>query len=138
MCSEPVAGALDLDDDGVMQQAVEQCGGHDRVAEHLGPFGESSIGGQDHGAFLVACADQLEEQAGTFFGQRQVADLIDDEQCGPAHLAKFPVQLCAVVCLGQVAEQIGQCGSINTFAGLDGRHAQGAGQEIMLSSALFP
>ena len=68
MCSEPVAGAFDLDDDGVIQQAVEQGGDHDRIAEHFGPFGEGSIGGQDYGGFLVACADKLEEQVGAFFG----------------------------------------------------------------------
>ena len=39
--AEPVAGALDLHDDGVMQQPVEQrCGDHG-VAEHLAPFGET-------------------------------------------------------------------------------------------------
>ena len=32
-------------------------------------------------------------QVGTFLGQRQVADLINDKQCGTAHLAKFLVQL---------------------------------------------
>ena len=136
MCSEPVAGAFDLDDDGVMQQAVEQGGGHDRIPEHFGPFGKASVGGQDHGAFLVACADQLEEQAGAFLGQWQVADLIDDEQCGSAHLAQFLVQLSAVVGLGQVADQVGQCGSVDTFAGLDSGHAKGAGQVVMLSSTL--
>ena len=34
MCSEPVAGAFDLDDDGVMQQAVEQ--GHANAQLNLG------------------------------------------------------------------------------------------------------
>ena len=28
MCSELNAGPFDLDGDGVMQQSVEQCGGH--------------------------------------------------------------------------------------------------------------
>ena len=134
MCSEQVAGAFDLDDNGVMQQAVEQGGDNDRIAEHFGPFGEGSIGGQDHGGFLVACADQLEEQVGAFFGQRQVADLIDDEQSGSAQLSKFLVQLSAVLCLGQVADQIGQCGAIDTFAGLDYGHAQGVSQMVMSSN----
>ena len=31
----PVAGALDLHDDGVMQQSVEQGRGHHRITEHL-------------------------------------------------------------------------------------------------------
>ena len=33
--AQPVAGTLDLHDDGMVQQSVEQCRGHDRIAEHL-------------------------------------------------------------------------------------------------------
>ena len=53
MLAEPVAGAFDLDDDGMMKQAVEQgCGDHG-IAEDVGPLGKATIGGQDHGAPLV-------------------------------------------------------------------------------------
>ena len=38
-----IAGALDLDDNGVMEQAVEQRGGDDRIAEHLSPLGEAAV-----------------------------------------------------------------------------------------------
>jgi hypothetical protein len=34
MLSEAVAEAFDLDDDGVMEQPVEQRGGDDGIAEH--------------------------------------------------------------------------------------------------------
>jgi hypothetical protein len=33
--TQPVTGALDLDDDGVVQQAIQQGGGNDRIAEDL-------------------------------------------------------------------------------------------------------
>ncbi len=67
--AQPVAGAFDLDDGGVVQEAVEQCGGDDGVAEHLAPFGEAAVGGEDHGPLFVSGVDQLEEQiaaAGSF------------------------------------------------------------------------
>jgi hypothetical protein len=35
MLAQPVAGALDLHDDGVMQQSIEQGRGHDRIAEPM-------------------------------------------------------------------------------------------------------
>ena len=60
--AQAIAGAFDLEDDGVMQQAVEQRGGDHRIAEDLAPFGEAAIGGQDHRAALVAGIDELEEQ----------------------------------------------------------------------------
>ena len=33
--AKPVAGAVDLHDDGVVEQAVEQRGGDDRITKHL-------------------------------------------------------------------------------------------------------
>lgn len=38
-----VAGALDLNDDGVMEQTVEERGGDDGVAEDLAPFGKAAV-----------------------------------------------------------------------------------------------
>ena len=45
--SEAVAGALDLDDDRVVQEPVEQRGGDDGVAEDLAPLGEAAVGRQE-------------------------------------------------------------------------------------------
>jgi hypothetical protein len=38
-----VARSLNLHDDGVVQQAVEQCCGDHGVAEHLAPLGEAAV-----------------------------------------------------------------------------------------------
>ena len=61
MFSEPVAVAGDLDHDGVMQQPIQERGGHHGVAEHLAPLAEAAIGRQDDRAALVAGVDELEE-----------------------------------------------------------------------------
>ena len=63
---QPVRVALDLDDDGMVQQAVKQGGGHDVITEDSSPVLEAAIGGKDGGALLVAGIDQLEEQVGGF------------------------------------------------------------------------
>jgi hypothetical protein len=57
MLAQPVAGAFDLDDDGVMQEPIEERGGDHGIAEHLAPLGEAAIGSQEHGAALVAGVD---------------------------------------------------------------------------------
>jgi len=49
MTAETIAGALKAHDDGVVQQAVEQRGSDDGVAEPLTPFGKAAVGGKDHG-----------------------------------------------------------------------------------------
>src|SRR5512135_1619980 len=54
MAAPAIAGPLDLDDDGMVEQAVQQGRGDHGTAEHLAPLGKAAVGGQDHGAALVA------------------------------------------------------------------------------------
>lgn len=55
--AQTVAGSFDLDHDGMVEQAVEQRGGDDRIAEDLAPLGKAAVAGQDHGALFVAGVD---------------------------------------------------------------------------------
>lgn len=80
MAAQSIARAVDLNDDCVMEQAVEQSRGHDCIAEDFAPFGEAAIGGEDHCALFVTGVDELEEQVSTPGDHREVADLVDDEQ----------------------------------------------------------
>lgn len=51
---ETPAGVAGLDDVAVVGQAIEHGGGHPGVAEHLGPIGESQVGGdQQRGVLLT-------------------------------------------------------------------------------------
>ena len=49
-----------LDDVAVMGDAIEQCGGHLRVVEHLRPLGEREVGGDDHADLLLEAVEQME------------------------------------------------------------------------------
>jgi hypothetical protein len=80
MLAHAITGPLDLNDDGVVEQPVEQGGGDNRIAEDVAPFGKAAVGGEDHRAFFVARVDELEEQIAAAGRDRQVADLVDDEQ----------------------------------------------------------
>lgn len=62
MLPQPVAGAYDLDDDGMVQQPIEQRGGGDGIAGDLASFGKAAVRGEDHGASFVSGVDELEEQ----------------------------------------------------------------------------
>ena len=57
-----IAGALDLNDHGVMEEPVEQRGGDNGIAEHISPLGEAAVRGQDHRALFISGVDELEEQ----------------------------------------------------------------------------
>ena len=94
---EPIADAFDLNHNGMMQQPIEQRSGHDRVAEHFGPFPEGAIRCQYHGVFFIACADQLGIQIGLIFRKRQISYLIDNQHCRTTQLAQFVGQLTVAV-----------------------------------------
>ena len=126
--------AFDLDHDGVVQQAVQQGGGDDVVAEDGSPLLEAAIGGKHGGALLVAGVDQLEEQVGAAGFDGQVADLIDDEQGSPVDVAQACAEGPGALGLGQDGDEFGQGGEVDALAGLDRVHAEGDG-EVALADA---
>jgi hypothetical protein len=65
-----------------MQDAIEDRRGDDTIAKDLTPAAEALVAGEDHRAALVPAADELEEEVGAGAIDRQVADLVDDQQPG--------------------------------------------------------
>ena len=63
-----------------MGESVEQGGGHFGIPEDLHPFSEAEIGGHDQGGFLVQRADEMEQQRATAFGERQIAEFIENHR----------------------------------------------------------
>ena len=106
--TQAVAGALDLDDHGVVQEAVEEGGGHHGVAEDLAPLGEAPVGREDHRAPLVSSVDQLEEQAAAIGDDWQVADLIDDQERSAAEEADLVAQPALALGLGERGDKVGE------------------------------
>ena len=66
----------------VVEQPIADGSGHDRIGEHRPPFGHAPVRGDQHRARLVAPTDQLEEEVRGVGFQRQVAQLVDDQQLG--------------------------------------------------------
>ena len=81
---EPVTFALDVDGDRVMKNPIQDRRGDDGVAEHFAPTGERLVRRQDHRTLLVPPGDQLEEQVRPMSVDRDVTDLVDDQQLGLA------------------------------------------------------
>jgi hypothetical protein len=117
MLAQPVAGALDVDDHGVVQQPVEQRGCDHRIAENLPPFGKAAIGGQDHGAALVARIDQLKEQIAGTGTDAQVADLVDNQQRRAAEKADPFAQAALAFGAGKAVDDIGERGELDAAPG---------------------
>jgi hypothetical protein len=60
--AQPPGVVAGLHDVAVVGDAIQQRGGHLGVAEHLPPFGEGQVGGDDQAGALVEFADQVEQQ----------------------------------------------------------------------------
>ena len=61
----------------MVDDPVDDCGGHVVVSEDGSPAGEFQVGGQDEAAFLVGLGDDLEQQPCALGIDREVAQLID-------------------------------------------------------------
>ena len=77
---EAPAFVAGLDDLAVVCQAVEQRGGHLRVAEDRGPFAKGEIGRNDDRGPLVELADQVEQELTAGLGEGEIAELVEDQE----------------------------------------------------------
>ena len=59
-----IALDIHLEDGRVMDEAVDGSERHSLIGKDLAPFAEWLIGGDQHGASLVAASDQLEQHTG--------------------------------------------------------------------------
>jgi hypothetical protein len=107
---------------GVVDESVdERCGDH-RVAEDLAPGLEAAVGGDDDRAAFIAARDEREEQVGGLAFERQVADLVDDDQRVALDAAQFVVQRVAVLRLLETVDPLlggGERDAMPGLAGLD-------------------
>lgn len=87
--AEPVTIAADRQHVAVMQEPVEDRGGDHGTGEHSAPFGNTAVRGDQHGASFIAPADQLEEEMCRVRFQRQIAELVDDQQLWLRHASSF-------------------------------------------------
>ena len=71
-----------VDDVRSVGEPVDDGFGEPRVGEHLGPFAEREVGGDDQAAAFVAFGEDLEDELGGAVGQRQIAQLVADDQLG--------------------------------------------------------
>src|SRR5690606_1632431 len=95
-CLAPVLQTVTLptnvDCGRMMEQAIENRGGNNRIAENRAPVTIAFVRGQDDTAPFVAGTHQLEEDGGAQLVQWQVTHLIDDEDLGRQVHAHPPVE----------------------------------------------
>jgi len=64
----------------MMDNAIDERGCAGGVGEDAGPVSEGEVGSEDGALFLVASADDLEEQVGISIIESEEADFVEDKQ----------------------------------------------------------
>ena len=124
---EPVAVTVHLEDVDVVGEAIEERAGEALGAEHLGPFVEGQIGGDQGRAPLVALAEHLEQQLGAGLRQRHEAEFVDDQKLVGGELLLEPQQLLVIAGLDEFVDQRGGGDEADREALLAGRQAETEG-----------
>src|SRR5207245_568407 len=94
----------------------------------LPPAAEALVAREDHGAALVAAADELEEQVRPLAVDRQVPDLVDDEQAGHGVDLELVVEAAFGERACEGSDEDGGRGEEYAIAMLDGLEPQAHGE----------
>ena len=135
---EPVAVALQRDHFGVVDEAVDHRRGDDVVAEDFAPAAERLVGRDDQRGALVAGADELEEQVRGFGFERDVADLVDDQEWVTPEPDEFGLEFPGVMGVGEDGDPVGGGGEQDAVAGLAGADGQADRQVGLAGAGRYP
>ena len=133
----PVAAALELDDLGVVEEAIEHRAGGGGVAEQLPPVLDGTVGADHRRPRLVPPGEDLEEVLGGRRWQATHAEILDHDQADPGQsldqLAAGPQGRG----LGQVLDEVEGGAVMDGVAGVDRRQRQ-AQADMALADAGWP
>src|SRR5262249_2833064 len=102
----PVGLAIESVDLDMMNEAIDEGDDAGSVGEHLVPFDERTVGGDERARLLVAARDELEEEVGVAVGVGEIADLLDDEEGRTYVAAQAPAQCGIALERGEIAEHV--------------------------------
>ena len=125
---------MESDDAAMVDDAVDDGGGHVAVAEHVAPSAELEVRGEDDASPFVAVGDDLEQEPGAVDVDGQVSELVDDEQVGLADGLEFLVEPVLGFGLAQPHDQAGGGEEPDRYAPPAGEGADGDGEVGLAAS----
>jgi len=122
---------------GFVSQTIQKSGRQDRIAKYLRPVRKSQVGGDEYGTPFVAFGQHLKKQFRSFFGKRDIAQLVQNQQVVTGVLLDDALQRLLLSGFDQLIDQAAagdKTGAEVVFAGFD---AQG-GSQMSLPRAAIP
>jgi hypothetical protein len=127
--SGAVGRAAKVEDPTAFQDAIDDGLREVGVVEDGSPGGERFVGGEDHRLVMqVAVVDDMEEKIGGVVSDREVADLIDDEDVGMGVESEMGSELSVTLSSGERFNEVGRAGEERFVAVLDGAVSDGDGE----------
>src|SRR5690606_29857847 len=123
-----VAVASYAHDVAVVEQAVDQGGGHDLVPEDLAPLREALVAREHRGRLFVAARHELKEEHGAGAAGGQVAALVDHEDRRVGQHLEPLLELAGGLRLFQAGDEIGQRAVVDAASALGRGDRQADGQ----------
>ena len=109
----------------MMGQPVQQGRGHAFALEDLAPLAERQVAREQQAGPLIAIREDLEQQLRPGPAERQVAQLIADQQVQSVELAQEAIELVLLLGLLQAGHQVRRREEPHPPAGPAGRQTQG-------------
>jgi hypothetical protein len=104
---QSIAVTADGDDVTVVQQTIEDGGGDDGIAEYRAPLADAAVAGEQDCTAFVTTADELKEEMCCTGLQRQVPELIDNQEfrfdVGEQSVIEPPLRMA----LGEICDERG-------------------------------
>src|SRR2546423_317815 len=123
--AKAVALAIHLKNMAVVGQTVQQRRSHPLTLEDLIPLAERHVGRHQNTGALIAVAEDPKQKLDTASAQRDVTELVADQQVGPLQLTQESVQRVLLLRLLQLADQLGRREEPHTQTGSTGSLSQG-------------
>lgn len=105
--AEAVAFAVHLKQVATVGEAVEQGGRHAFALEDLVPLAEREIAGDEQAGPFLAIGEDLKQQFGAGAGERQITQLVADQQLGLIELREEAFELVVFLCFFEPTDQHG-------------------------------
>ena len=135
---EAVAFAIGFEDMDPVGEPIQEGAGEAFAAHDFGPFLEGQVGGDDHRTALIGLADDIEKQFRARFGERDVAELVEDDQIQSLKLARQALERSAFLGFEELGDQAGGGEEAHALALATGGKAQGrAGMASFRHGALY-
>jgi hypothetical protein len=134
--TEAPALVAGVDDVRSVGEPVDDRFGEPGVGEHLRPFPERQVGGDDQAGAFVSLGEDLEDELGGAVWQREVAEFVADQQLGAGVAADNAREFAVALCFLEVVRETCERREAHAASLVAGADRQGCGQHRFAGAAV--